>query len=265
MTPRIPESVSHSEPKSQLESHSRTSQESGGHRPPHRHRQLTDDSPGARGGRGEEARARTLEGGRTTGEAEATARRDRSPTIDCCSRPWRDATIGGGERACGVVGRIKTGVTGDERVEAATPGWRGATVAWGIPGDLAPPRRWKTSDWGIFGRGVRTDRKSRAFLFFSVMGDKDSGNLLGPWAVGRGCAWTLDGGPAIHHHRRLIFFPAYQGEIRTKARDHKDWIVTVTRGSHLKRRGRDPNPIEFSCATNLLGPKKEDKKAQVAY
>lgn len=80
-----------------------------------------------------------------------------------------------------------------------TCGGGDAGVAWSDSGlgktgrDLAPPRRWKTSDWGIFGRGVRTDRKSRAFLFFSVMmGDKDSGNLLGPWAVGVRGRWTVD-------------------------------------------------------------------------
>lgn len=144
-----------------------------------------------------------------------------------------------------------------------TCGGGDAGVAWsdgglGNTGRFSPAAAVENERLGNFwpGRADGPEVEGVSFLFCD--GRQRFGESAG--AVARGCAWTLDGGPAIHHHRRLIFFPAYQGEIRTKARDHKDWIVTVTRGSHLKRRGRDPNPIEFSCATNLLGPKKRRQK-----
>lgn len=117
-------------------------------------------------------------------------------------------------RARGEGEEDKSGVTGGERVEAATPGRRGVTVAWGKTGDFARPPAVENERLGRNLAG-RTDRAG-SFSFFSMVRDEDSeigvregdgGRCLvgatrdmGPtwWAVARGCRrgrWTTSPPP----------------------------------------------------------------------
>jgi hypothetical protein len=204
VTPRIPESVSHSEPKSQLVSHSRTSQEPGGHRPPHRHRQLTDDSPGARGGEGGGGPRAYLGrreddggGGGDGEEGQVPHHRLLLAAVERCDDRRRRAGVRGG----------RTDKNGCYR--GRTCGGGDAGVAWsdgglGKTGRFSPAAAVENERLGNFwpGRADGPEVEGVSFLFCD--GRQRFGESAG--AVARGCAWTLDGGPAVHHHRRLIFF-----------------------------------------------------------